>query len=132
RAPWKGWHAMKIAITGSSGLIGSALTQRLRGDGHEVVEMHRGARSDARAVWNPAEGWVREGALDGIDAVVNLGGASIGAGRWTEARKRVLRESRIEATRVLVDHLREHDIRPSVFVQASGVDVYGDRGEERL
>ncbi len=123
---------MKVAITGSSGLIGSALVAHLRGAGHEVIEMHRGARGDARAVWNPDEGWVREGALQGIDAVVNLGGASIGEGRWTPARKQVLRSSRIDSTRVLVEQLRAQGIRPSVWVQGSGVDVYGGRGEERL
>lgn len=123
---------MKVAITGSSGLIGSALVAHLRGAGHEVIEMHRGARGDARAVWNPDEGWVREGALQGIDAVVNLGGASIGEGRWTPARKQVLRSSRIDSTRVLVEQLRTQGIRPSVWVQGSGVDVYGGRGEERL
>ena len=123
---------MKVAITGSSGLIGSALVSHLRGEGHEVIEMHRGGRGDARAMWNPEEGWVRESALQGIDAVVNLGGASIGEGRWTPARKEVLRRSRIDSTRVLVEQLREQGIRPSVWVQGSGVDVYGGRGEERL
>ena len=123
---------MKVAITGSSGLIGSALTKRLRASGHEVIEMHRGAKSDARTVWNPDEGWLREGALDGVDAVVNLGGANIGGGRWTASRKKLLRSSRIESTRVLVDELKRQGIRPAVFVQGSGVDFYGDRGEERL
>ena len=123
---------MKVAMTGSSGLIGAAVATRLRDAGHEVLEMHRGPKSDPRAVWNPAEGWVREGALVGIDAVVNLGGASIGAGRWTAKRKQILRSSRIDATRLLVDHLRADGIHPSVWVRGSGVDFYGDRGEERL
>lgn len=123
---------MKIAITGSSGLIGSALTAHLRTAGHEVIEMQRGPASDPAAIWNPAEGWVREGALTGIDAVVNLGGASLGEGRWSDERKQVLCSSRIDATRVLVDHLREHNIRPSVFIQGSAVGYYGNRGEERL
>ncbi|MEX2373962.1 MAG: TIGR01777 family oxidoreductase, partial [Dehalococcoidia bacterium] len=127
-----GTHGLKVAITGSSGLIGSALVRHLRDAGHDVVEMQRGARSDAHALWNPAEGWVREGALNGVDAVVNLGGASIGDGRWTAQRKQVLRDSRIEGTRVLVDHMREHGVRPGVFIQGSGVDYYGNRGEERL
>lgn len=123
---------MRVAITGSSGLIGSALTAHLRSSGHEVVEMTRGDRSDPMAVWNPDEGWVRDGALEGVDAVVNLGGASIGGGRWTTERKRLLRSSRIDATRVLVDQLRAQGVRPSVWVQGSGVDIYGDRGDERL
>jgi uncharacterized protein (TIGR01777 family) len=123
---------MKIAITGSSGLVGSALTARLRSSGHHVIEMHRGSEADPKAVWNPEQGWVREGALAGIDAVVNLGGASIGGGRWNDARKQVLRASRIDATRTLVEHLRSAGIRPSVFVQGSAVGYYGDRGDERL
>lgn len=123
---------MRVAITGSSGLIGSALTARLRADGHEVIEMRRGSPADPRAVWNPDEQWVRDRALDGIDAVVNLGGANIGGGRWTAGRKRLLRASRIDATRVLVDHLVAKGIRPRVWVQGSGVDFYGDRGDERL
>lgn len=123
---------MKVAITGSSGLVGSALTAHLRSSGHDVIEMHRGPQSDPSAVWNPSEGWVRDGALAGIDAVVNLGGASIGDGRWSDARKQVLRSSRIDATRTLVDHLRTAGITPSVFVQGSAVGYYGDRGEERL
>jgi len=123
---------VKVAITGSSGLIGSALTAHLRSAGHEVVEMKRGAKSDPKAVWNPDEGWIRGEALEGIDGVVNLGGANIGAKRWSAERKAVLRDSRIDSTRVLVDQLKLHGIRPSVFVQGSGVDVYGDRGEERL
>ena len=123
---------MKIAITGSSGLIGSALTQHLRGAGHEVIEMRRGPQSDPRAVWDPDAGWVREGALAGVEGIVNLGGASIGAGRWTASRKAVLRSSRIDSTRVLVDQMKAQGVRPAVFVQGSGVDVYGDRGEERL
>lgn len=123
---------MKVAITGSSGLIGSALTAHLRGAGHEVVEMKRGAKGDPKAVWNPDEGWIRAEALEGVDGVVNLGGANIGAKRWSADRKEVLRSSRIDSTRVLVDQLKLHGIRPAVFVQGSGVDVYGDRGEERL
>ncbi len=123
---------MKVAITGSSGLIGSAVARRLRASGHEVIEMARGARSDPKTIWNPTEGWIREGALAGVDAVVNLGGESIGSGRWTAARKAKLRSSRIDSTRVLVDELKRQGIRPAVFIQGSGVDFYGDRGEERL
>lgn len=123
---------MKIAITGSSGLIGSALATHLRRGGHEVIEMKRGPKADPRSVWDPDAGWLREGALTGVEGVVNLGGANIGAGRWTSSRKAALRGSRIESTRVLIDQMKAQGIRPAVFVQGSGVDVYGDRGEERL
>jgi uncharacterized protein (TIGR01777 family) len=123
---------MKVAITGSSGFIGSALTRHLRDEGHEVIEMKRGSRDNPSAVWNPDEGWVREDVLDGIDAVMNLGGANIGASRWSASRKAVLRSSRIDSTRVLMEALKAQGIRPAVWVQASGVDIYGDRGQERL
>lgn len=123
---------MRVAITGSSGLIGSALTKHLRRVGHEVIEMKRGPQSDPTAVWDPDTGWMREGAVVGVEGVVNLSGANIGAGRWTESRKAVLRGSRIDSTRVLIELLKAQGVRPAVFVQGSGVDVYGDRGEERL
>lgn len=123
---------MKIAITGSTGLIGSALVERLTRDGHEVVRMTRGSKDNPQALWNPAEGWIRDGALDGVDALINLGGENIGGGRWTAARKAVLRSSRVEATRLLVDHMRAHGIPPRVFISSSAVGFYGDRGQERL
>ena len=122
----------RIAMTGSSGLIGTALARRLEGDGHEVLRMVRGSPGDASAVWDPAAGWVREGALAGCDVVVNLGGASIGEGRWTASRKAELRRSRIEATRLLIDHLRTLKPPPRAFVSASAVGYYGDRGDEVL
>ncbi|MDA0271149.1 MAG: TIGR01777 family oxidoreductase [Chloroflexi bacterium] len=123
---------MKVAITGSTGLIGTAVTQRLQRDGHEVVGMTRGSRDNPNALWNPAEGWIRDGALEGVEAVVNLGGENIGGGRWNATRKAALRTSRIDATRLLVDHMRAHGIRPQAFVSSSAVGYYGDRGEERL
>ena len=68
---------MRVAITGSSGLIGTALRARLTADGHDVLAMVRGPRDAPASVWNPAERWIRDGALDGVDAVVRLAGASI-------------------------------------------------------
>lgn len=122
---------MRVAITGSSGLIGSALAERLELRGHQVLRMRRGPEEDPRAVWDPASGWIRPGALAEVDAIVNLGGSSIG-NRWTASRKRMLWTSRIDATRLLVDHLRAAGIRPGVLVSASAVGYYGDRGDEVL
>ena len=82
--------------------------------------------------WSPAEGWVREGAFAGCDAVVHLSGASVGEGRWTPARKAELRSSRIDTTRVLVEHLAGLDPKPHRLVVASAVGFYGDRGGETL
>ena len=123
---------MRVAMTGSSGMVGTALGASLERDGHEVLRMRRGLRPDPSAVWNPAEGWIREGALEGCDAVVNLAGASIGEGRWTASRKALLRSSRIDSTRLLVDHLGRLASRPGVLVSASAVGYYGDRGDDLL
>jgi len=123
---------MQIAITGSSGLIGTALRQRLEAAGDTVVAIRRGPPSDPLAHWDPASGWFRDGALDGVDAVVHLAGASIGEGRWTAARKRELRASRIDATALLVRHLGTLSKRPRVLVAASATGVYGNRGDEPL
>jgi uncharacterized protein (TIGR01777 family) len=122
---------MRVAITGSSGLVGTALAERLEHSGHEVVRVPRRGVGGAPA-WNPVTGWIAEGTFDGCDAVVHLGGASIGEGRWTAARKQLLRSSRIDSTRLLADHLGTLERKPRVLVCASAVGVYGDRGDETL
>ena len=125
---------MRVAITGSSGLIGTALTERLEQGGHEVVRVRRGAEDDPDASWDPAAGWILAGAFAGHDAIVNLTGASIGEGRWSGSRRALLRSSRIDLTRTLVDHLGSltQGDRPSVLVNQSAVGFYGDRGDEEL
>ena len=123
---------MKVAITGSTGLVGGALARRLEGRGDEVMRIARGAAGAEGVDWAPAEGWVREGAFEGCDAVVHLSGASVGEGRWTPARKVELRSSRIDTTRVLVEHLAGLDPKPRRLVVASAVGFYGDRGGEAL
>ncbi|MYB42683.1 MAG: TIGR01777 family protein [Chloroflexi bacterium] len=125
---------MRVAITGSTGLIGGALAARLEGAGHEVLRIRRGSEDDPSADWDPAGGWIRGGAFAGHDAIVNLSGANIGGGRWSAARRAELRSSRIDLTRVLVDHLgslAEGD-RPGVLVNQSAVGFYGDRDDEEL
>ena len=123
---------MRVAITGSSGLVGTELRKRLPESGHEVVLVTRGERGSAPVVWQPDRGWIQEGALEGCDAVVHLAGASIGEGRWTKRRKRELHDSRIDSTRLLVDHLASLDAKPRVLVCASAVGYYGNRGDEVL
>ena len=123
---------MKVAITGSTGLVGKALGQYLEARGDEVVRIARGSAGADGVDWSPAEGWVREGAFDGCEAVVHLSGASVGEGRWTAARKAELRSSRIDTTRLLVEHLAGLDPKPRRLVVASAVGFYGDRGDESL
>ncbi len=122
----------RIAVTGSSGLIGSAFRTQAEANGHEIVRVRRGDPSDAAATWNPQTGWFREGALEGLDAVVHLAGESIGDGRWSVRRKQELVASRVDGTRLLVDHLASLAKKPSVLVSASGIGFYGDRGDEQL
>lgn len=122
---------MRIGITGSSGLIGTALRQQLEAEGHEVRRFLRGKPEDPAAVWTPADGWIRPGALEELDAIVHLAGESIGEGRWTKSRKAALRASRIDSTRLLVSEL-ERMTNPPAFIAASAVGIYGSRGDEVL
>src|SRR5713226_623929 len=129
---------MKILVTGSSGLVGTALGSGLARAGHTVCRKARpnsaageGAKEGFAVAWNPASGELG-GAGVGADAVVNLAGASIADGRWTTQRKELLRSSRIETTRALVSTLVKMNARPSVLVSASAIGYYGDRGDETL
>jgi uncharacterized protein (TIGR01777 family) len=130
---------MKILITGSTGLVGTALRQELKRAGHTVCRLVR-PDTDVAALrgsdgfdvkWDPTTGELG-GAAVGADAVVNLGGASIAGGRWTAKRKRLLRSSRVDAARALVGALSKMATRPRVLVSASAIGYYGDRGDEIL
>src|SRR5215831_6217995 len=129
---------MKVLVTGSTGLVGTALVKELARDGHTVCRLIRplstvvgGAREGFDVAWNPSTGELG-GAGVGADAVVNLAGASIAGGRWTKARKELLRTSRIDTTRALVGALAKMSARPRVLVSASAIGIYGDRGDELL
>jgi uncharacterized protein (TIGR01777 family) len=129
---------MKILVTGASGLVGTALGLTLAKAGHTVCRLVRpqsaageGANEGFAVAWNPVTGELG-GAGVGADAVVNLAGASIADGRWSKQRKELLRTSRIDTTRALVNALAKMNARPSVLVSASAIGVYGDRGDETL
>jgi len=127
---------MKIIISGASGLVGTALTGALRSQGHTVLHLVRKQTgkeiSSAEIRWDPLSAQVDVPALEGADAVVHLSGANISDGRWTPARKDILRSSRLDSTRVLVDSLARLRQKPQVFVSASAVGYYGNRGDEIL
>jgi uncharacterized protein (TIGR01777 family) len=125
---------MKIVISGSSGLIGSALLPSLEAAGHDVIRLVRRSieGSSTEAAWNPAAGEIDSSAIDGADAVINLNGRSIAEGRWSAAVKEDLRTSRLESTRTLVDAIGRSDNPPGVLINASAVGFYGDRGDELL
>jgi uncharacterized protein len=125
---------MKVLISGGSGLVGTALTESLRSEGHTVALLVRpgGAASEGDIRWDPSSGFVNLDAMEATDAVVNLNGASIGGGRWTSARKKILCTSRVDSTRFLVDSIAHLKQKPRVFVSASAVGYYGNRGDEIL
>jgi uncharacterized protein (TIGR01777 family) len=124
---------LRIAVTGASGLIGAALVERLRGEGHTVSRLVRdGAKAGAGdVVWDPDAGTIDQAALEGVDAAVHLAGENVGS-RWTDEKKRRIRDSRVKGTRLLARTLAHLAHRPRVLVQASAVGIYGDRGDETL
>jgi len=129
---------MKILVAGSSGLVGTALGSALARAGHTVCRLVRPqssanerAKEGFAVAWDPATGELG-GAGVGADAVVNLAGASIADGRWSKQRKELLRVSRIDTTRALVNALAKMNARPSVLVSASAIGIYGNRGDETL
>ena len=120
---------MKVAVTGSSGLIGAALAESLRADGHEVVRLvRRSPRAANELRWDPraVDAGVNWTTLTGIDACVNLAGAPVAAHRWSRSYKAEIRSSRVLATRALTGALTKLEPRPSVFVSASAIGWYGD------
>lgn len=122
---------MKILITGATGLIGTALQSVLREKGHDLLLVSRSEPKNASFIkWDPYEGFDDPERLKGIDAVIHLAGESVSGLRWTEEKKKAIRESRVIGTRTLVDALSELEDRPQVLVSASAIGFYGDRGDE--
>ena len=123
---------MRVAITGSHGLIGSALVAHLREQGDEAVRVVRGAPGAGEIGWDPGAGTVDPAGWRGIDAVVNLAGAGIGDHRWSPAHKEAIRDSRLRGTEALAAALASAVDPPSVLLSGSAVGYYGPAaGEER-
>ena len=123
---------MKIAVTGSGGLIGSALVPFLRSKGHEVVPIVRGKAVGDQVLWDPEKGTVDIDKLQGIDGVVHLAGAGVGDHRWSPRYKQTILSSRVEGTTTLAKAMAKLPMLPSVMVSASAVGYYGVRGDEVL
>jgi uncharacterized protein (TIGR01777 family) len=127
---------MKVLITGSSGLVGSALSSQLQTQGHTLYRLvRRPAKADKNEIyWNPETGSLDKSAMDGlgIEAVVHLAGENIAQRRWNETQKKKIRDSRVNGTRVLADALAHLSQPPKVLVSASAIGFYGSRGDEIL
>ena len=125
---------MKILISGSHGLVGKALVRSLVEDGHEVVRLvRRGHTIGAPEVeWHPNQGLIDAQHLEGFEAVFHLAGESIATGRWTDEKKRSIRDSRVKGTTLLSETLVRLSRPPAVFISASAIGYYGNRGDEEL
>lgn len=121
---------MDIAVTGSTGFIGRALVASLEADGHRVVPVVRRAGTPGAVLWDPAEGTIVAEGLEGLDAVVHLAGEGIATGPWTEAQRRRIHDSRRQGTTVLATALAGLSRPPAVLVSSSGINYYGDRGDD--
>ncbi len=125
--------SLQVLVSGASGLIGTALEQRLQLEGHQVRRLvRRPARSSDEISWDPERDILPELELEGFDAVVHLAGENVAAGRWTNARMDAIRDSRIKGTGLLATRLAGLARPPRVLVAASAIGYYGDRGEELL
>ena len=124
---------MKILISGSHGLVGSALIKALEPDGHEIYRLVRHYPGAANEIeWSPERYSIALSLIEGFDAVVHLAGESIAEGRWTDEKKKRIRESRTRGTKLLADALGNLTDPPRVLISASAIGYYGDRGEEVL
>src|SRR4051812_49706436 len=123
---------MDVVVTGSSGLIGTALRPALENAGHRMIPMTRSQATGDAVHWDPDRGAIDSEGLEGVGAVVNLAGEGIGNKRWNEAQKAKIRESRVRGTGLLAETLAKLDRPPKVLLSGSAVGVYGGRGGEGL
>ena len=131
-ALWTEGPRLTVAIAGASGLVGSHLADYLSTAGHRVVRLVRNRDAGPDHVsWDPASGALRPETLEGVDAIVNLSGVNLG-GVWTPGRKRAILESRLQATRTLVEAVARMERPPQVFLSVSAVGAYGSRGDETI
>ncbi len=122
----------KMLIAGSSGLVGGALVSALTDKGAEITRAVRSSPGAGEIEWHPNQDEINPATLDGFDAVINLAGENIAEGRWTDEKKRRIRDSRVNGTHLLSEAMAKLGHRPRTFLCASATGFYGDRGDEIL
>lgn len=123
---------MDVVVSGATGLVGSALSEELRDKGHRVISLSRSRPSSEDTIrWDPSSGRIDPSRFEGVDAVVHLAGENI-VGRWSEEKKRRIRDSRVQGTRLLAETIAGLSEKPQAMVCASAIGYYGDRGDELL
>jgi uncharacterized protein (TIGR01777 family) len=123
--------SLRIAITGATGMLGTALTPVLSTAGHQVIPMSR-RNIPGGIIWDPLDGKLNPADLEGVDAVIHLAGENLAEGRWTADRKALLRQSRTASTRLLATAMASRARPPAVLICASAIGIYGNRGDEVL
>ncbi len=129
-------NSIRWAVSGASGMLGSALRERIAAEGQQCIQLVRpgspSGGSDETVMWDPSRGELDPAALDGIDVVVHLAGENIAARRWSNEQKRRIRDSRVSGTHLIAEALARMQQPPKVFLCASGVHYYGDRGDAMI
>ena len=124
---------MKVLISGASGLVGTELAKQLKANGDTPLKLvRRPVRASDEVFWNPGEGELDPKVMEGVDAVVNLAGATTGKIPWTKKYMREIVDSRIDSTRTLVNAINAAERKPKVLISGSASGIYGDRGDELL
>jgi uncharacterized protein (TIGR01777 family) len=123
---------MKVAITGSNGLVGSHLIPVLKSMGAQITRLVRSKPKAGEVEWHPNQDEVNPRSLEGFDTIINLAGENIAGGRWTDDQKRKIRDSRINGTHLLSEAIAKLSPKPRVFICASATGIYGDRDDETL
>ena len=120
---------MTVAVTGASGMIGTSLCAFLKTAGHKVVPISRSSQLPNGIQWDPESGSINQSKLEGLDVLINLAGDNISKGRWTQKKKKRIRDSRVKSTRLIVNALNNLKNPPKVFISISGVGYYGTNPE---
>ena len=133
-AKFSGIPRKRILVAGSSGMIGTQLVAFLDTGGHDVWRLvRRPVKEGANELqWDPSANILDESSLDGFDAIIHLGGEGIGDKRWSKGRKKMIRDSRVDSTSLLSEAISKMRRKPEVFILASAIGWYGDRGDEEL